>query len=146
MSLASSLATAPTVRNRVSASLFRRPWLRAVLLLSAPGAWFVLIYLAALVLLFISALWTVEPFTGKLVHQWTLQNFETLVKVPAYRTIALRTIGIAAAVTLTDAILAVPFAFFAVRLASEAPAGHAVRRGPRPALVELSGAGSTYGG
>jgi len=117
VSLASSLATAPTVRTRVSASLFRRPWLRAVLLLSAPGAWFVLIYLAALLLLFISALWTVEPFTGKLVHQWTLQNFETLVKVPAYRTIALRTIGIAAAVTLTDAILAVPFAFFAVRLA-----------------------------
>ena len=117
MSVASSHAAAPTVRNRVSASLFRRPWLRAVLLLSAPGAWFVLIYLAALVLLFISALWTVDSFTGKLVHTWTLQNFETLVKVPAYRTIALRTIGIAAAVTLTDAILAVPFAFFAVRLA-----------------------------
>ncbi len=117
MSLASSPATAPTVRNRVSASMFRRPWLRAVVLLSAPGAWFVLIYLAALVLLFVSALWSVEPFTGKLVHQWTLQNFETLVKVPVYRTIALRTIGIAAAVTLTDAILAVPFAFFAVRLA-----------------------------
>ena len=115
--MASSHAAAPTVRNRVSASLFRRPWLRAVLLLSAPGAWFVLIYLAALVLLFISALWTVDSFTGKLVHTWTLQNFETLVKVPAYRTIALRTIGIAAAVTLTDAILAVPFAFFAVRLA-----------------------------
>jgi len=117
VSVASSHAAAPTVRNRVSASLFRRPWLRAVLLLSAPGAWFVLIYLAALVLLFISALWTVDSFTGKLVHTWTLQNFETLVKVPAYRTIALRTIGIAAAVTLTDAILAVPFAFFAVRLA-----------------------------
>jgi putative spermidine/putrescine transport system permease protein len=102
---------------RASAVLFRRPWLRAVLLLSAPGAWFVLIYLAALVLLFISALWSVEPFTGKLVHHWTLENFEQLVKVPAYRTIALRTIGIAAAVTLTDALLALPFAFFAVRIA-----------------------------
>jgi putative spermidine/putrescine transport system permease protein len=98
--------------------MFRRPWLRAVLLLSGPGAWFVLIYLAALVVLFISALWTVEPFTGKLVHNWTLGNFETLVKVPVYRTIALRTIGIAAAVTVTDAILALPFAFFAVRIAS----------------------------
>src|SRR5689334_11740443 len=100
---------------RVSASLFRRPWLRAVLLLSAPGAWFVLIYLAALALLFISALWQVDPYTGKIVHHWTLENFEQLVKVPAYRTIALRTIGIAAAVTLTDVILAVPFAFFAAR-------------------------------
>jgi putative spermidine/putrescine transport system permease protein len=104
-------------RIRVSATLFRRPWLRAVLLLSAPGAWFVLIYMAALALLFISALWSVEPFTGKLVHHWTLENFKTLVNVPVYRTIALRTIGIAAAVTVTDAVLALPFAFFAVRIA-----------------------------
>ena len=62
--MASSYATTPTVRTRVSANLFRRPWLRAVLLLSAPGAWFVLIYLAALVLLLISALWSVDSFTG----------------------------------------------------------------------------------
>jgi putative spermidine/putrescine transport system permease protein len=92
--------------------------LRAALLLSAPGAWFVLIYLAALALLFVSALWTVDPLSGRLFHSWTLSNFETLVKVPTYRSIALRTIGIAAAVTLTDAILAVPFAFFAARMAS----------------------------
>ena len=89
-----------------------------MLLLSGPGAWFVLIYLAALVLLFISALWSVDPLSGKLIHTWTLSNFETLVNVPTYRTIALRTIGIAAAVTLTDTILAVPFAFFAARLAA----------------------------
>ena len=103
----------------MSAALFRRPWLRAVLLLSAPGAWFVLIYLAALVLLFLSALWKVDPLSGKLIHSWTLQNFEQLVKEPVYRTIAWRTIRIAAEVTITDAILAVPFAFFAVRVASK---------------------------
>ena len=97
--------------------MFRRPWARAVLLLSAPGAWFVLIYLTALALLFISALWSVESFSGKLIHSWTLDNFETLFTVPAYRTIALRTIGIAAAVTVTDALLALPFAFFAARIA-----------------------------
>jgi putative spermidine/putrescine transport system permease protein len=116
-SIAASPSASRTARIRASAVLFRRPWLRAVLLLSAPGAWFVLIYLTALVLLFISALWSVEPFTGKLVHHWTLENFEQLFKVPAYRTIALRTIGIAAAVTITDAVLALPFAFFAVRVA-----------------------------
>jgi putative spermidine/putrescine transport system permease protein len=86
-------------------------------LLSAPGAWFVLIYIAALALLFISALWRVDSLTGNLVHSWTLDNFKTLFTVPAYRTIALRTIGIAAAVTVTDAILAVPFAFYAARMA-----------------------------
>jgi putative spermidine/putrescine transport system permease protein len=115
--LASSLAISRTPRVRVSAALFRRPWLRAVLLLSAPGAWFVLIYLAALALLFISALWKVDPLSGKLIHSFTLQNFEALVDEPVYRTIALRTIGIAAAATVTDVLLAVPFAFFAVRVA-----------------------------
>jgi putative spermidine/putrescine transport system permease protein len=101
----------------VSAAFYRRPWARAALLLSAPGAWFVLIYLAALVLLFLSSLWKVDPLSGKIVHEFTLANFERLFNEPVYRTIALRTVGIAAAVTLTDAILAVPFAFFAVRVA-----------------------------
>jgi putative spermidine/putrescine transport system permease protein len=104
-------------RTRASAALFRRPWLRAGLLLSGPAAWFVLIYLGALFLLFLSALWSVDSFSGKIVHSWTLTNFETLFKVSAYRTIALRTVGIAAAVTITDIVLAVPFAFFAARIA-----------------------------
>jgi putative spermidine/putrescine transport system permease protein len=111
------IAVNRTVRTHVSAALFRRPWLRASLLLSGPGAWFVLIYLAALFLLFLSALWSVDSFSGKVVHSWTLSNFETLFTVSAYRTIALRTIGIAAAVTVTDIILAVPFAVFAARIA-----------------------------
>ena len=117
MSATASAPPLPRLRSRVSAALFRRPWLRAGLLLSVPGAWFVLIYLAALCLLFLSALWSVNSLTGAIEHSWTLENFETLVKVPAYRTIALRTIGIAAAVTVTDIVLAVPFAFFAARIA-----------------------------
>jgi putative spermidine/putrescine transport system permease protein len=105
------------LRGWVSAAVFRRAWLRAVLLLSAPGAWFVLIYLLALAILFLSAFWTTNSFTGQLVHSWTLANFKTLVNDPTYRTIALRTIGIAAAVTVTDAVLAFPFAYYAARLA-----------------------------
>jgi putative spermidine/putrescine transport system permease protein len=106
-------------RRRLSAALFRRTWLRATLLLSAPGAWFVLIYLAALAILFVSAFWRVDAFTGDVVHDWNLDNFTTIVESPTYRTIALRTIGIAAAVTITDALLAIPFAYFAARLASK---------------------------
>ncbi len=99
--------------------MFRRGWLRATLLLTPPGAWFVLIYIAALVVLFISAFWRVDPFTSDVVHTFTLQNFKTLFSDPTYRTIALRTIGIAAAVTLTDAIVALPFAYFAARVANK---------------------------
>ena len=106
-----------SVRRRVSAALFRRGWLRATLLLSAPGAWFVLIYLTALAILFVSAFWSVDSFTGEIVHNWNLDNFRTIVDSTTYRTIAFRTIGIAAAVTVTDALLALPFAYFAARLA-----------------------------
>jgi putative spermidine/putrescine transport system permease protein len=105
------------VRRGLSAALFRRPWLRGVLLLSAPGAWFVAIYLLALVVLFISAFWRTDEFTGALVRDWNLDNFRRIFEDPTYRTIALRTIGLAAAVTVTDALLALPFAYFAARLA-----------------------------
>ncbi len=104
-------------RRRLSAALHRRPWLRGALLLSPPAAWFVVLYLAALVALFVSAFWRVDSFTGDLVHMWNLDNFRTLWEEPTYRTIALRTIGIAAAVTLTDALLALPFAYYAARIA-----------------------------
>jgi putative spermidine/putrescine transport system permease protein len=107
-----------SARARASAALFRRPWLRASLLLTGPGAWFLLIYLLALAVLFVSAFWRVDDFTGALVHAWNLDNFRTLVEEPTYRRIALRTVGIAAAVTVTDALLALPFAFYAARLAS----------------------------
>jgi putative spermidine/putrescine transport system permease protein len=104
--------------RRIQAALWRRPRLRATLLLSGPLGWMVLIYIAALVALFVSAFWTVDPFTGKVVHNWGFQNFRTIIESGTYRDIALRTIGIAAAVTVTDAIIAFPFAYFAARLAS----------------------------
>jgi len=106
-----------SARRRASAGLFKRSWLRLTLTLGAPAAWFVLIYLAALAILFVSAFWRVDSFTGEIVHDWNLDNFRTIVESDAYRTIALRTIGIAAAVTVTDALLAIPFAYFAARLA-----------------------------
>jgi putative spermidine/putrescine transport system permease protein len=104
--------------RRVQIALYKRPWLRGSLLLSGPAGWMLLIYIAALIALFVSAFWTVDPFTGETVHNWGLQNFRTIVESDTYRTIAFRTIGLAAAVTVTDAIIAFPFAYFAARLAS----------------------------
>jgi putative spermidine/putrescine transport system permease protein len=92
--------------------------LRGGLTLAGPLGWMLFIYIAALVVLFLSAFWTVDPFTGEIVHNWGLKNFRTLVESDTYRNIALRTVGIAAAVTITDALLAFPFAYFAARLAS----------------------------
>jgi putative spermidine/putrescine transport system permease protein len=67
--------------------------------------------------LFVSAFWSVDGFTGKIVHSWTLGNFREIFGNPTYRTIALRTIGMAALVTVTDALIAFPFAYYMARIA-----------------------------
>jgi putative spermidine/putrescine transport system permease protein len=106
------------VRRRIGGALFRRPALRGFSQLSPPVLAFAVVYIAALVALFVSAFWTVDPFTSLTVHSWTLDNFRQLWSEPTYRNVAIRTISIAAAVTITDAIIAFPFAYFMARLAS----------------------------
>jgi putative spermidine/putrescine transport system permease protein len=78
---------------------------------------FLLVYVAALIALFVYAFWTVDPFTSEVVHTWTLDNFRQLWQSSTYRDVAQRTILIAAAVTITDAVIAFPFAYFMARLA-----------------------------
>ncbi len=104
-------------RRRLSAALWRRPWLKGLLLLLPPLGWMAVFYLAALAVLFTSAFWSVDAFTGKLTHVWTLTNFHAIFQDPTYRRIAFRTIAMAALVTLTDALIAFPFAYFMARIA-----------------------------
>ncbi len=92
--------------------------MRAVGLLLPPLAWMLVFYLAALAVLFVSAFWSIDSFTGKLTHVWTWANFDTIIHEPTYRKIAFRTIWMAVAVTITDAVIALPFAYFMARLAS----------------------------
>src|SRR5581483_3395830 len=73
--------------SRLSAALWRRPWARAPLLLTPPLAWFVLIYLAALVVLLITAFWQINPFTTNIERVWSLTNFSTIFGGSAYRAI-----------------------------------------------------------
>ncbi len=98
--------------------LWRLPWLRSTLLLLPPLAWFVLIYLASLALLLITAFWTIDTFTTKIVQIWNLDNFQVILTDPTYRLIIGRTLLIAVLVTITDTILALPFAYFMARVAS----------------------------
>jgi putative spermidine/putrescine transport system permease protein len=102
---------------RVTAPLWRRTWLRASLTLSPPLAWFLVIYIASLIAMLVTAFWTVNPFTNNIEHQLTLSNFSALFHAPIPAIIG-RTVLLAALVTLTDAILAFPFAYFMARVAS----------------------------
>jgi putative spermidine/putrescine transport system permease protein len=105
-------------RLRTSGFFWRHRWTKGVVLLAPPLLAFGLVYLASLGALFVSSFWTVNPFTTEIEHIWNLDNYRTILESSAYRTIALRTIGIAAAVTVTDALLAFPFAYFMARVAS----------------------------
>jgi len=104
--------------SRASAALWRRPWARATILLTPPLAWFVLLYVAALVVLLITAFWQINPFTTNIERVWSLNNLTTIFTSSAYRGIILRTVGMAAAVTLVDAVVAFPFAYYMARIAS----------------------------
>src|SRR5262245_39023380 len=118
--MAEAVETGPSFRRArlgLSAALWRRPWLKAALLLALPVLAFVVVYIGALASLFISAFWQVDSFTGKVVHVWTKANFQTLWQDHTYWRIAWRTIWMAAAVTVTDAVLAFPLAFFMARVA-----------------------------
>jgi putative spermidine/putrescine transport system permease protein len=101
----------------VTGVFWRHRWAKALLLLALPLLAFVLVYLASIVALFISSFWSVNPFTSEMTHVWNLDNYRQLWQGGAYHAIAYRTIGIAAAVTAADAILAFPLGYFMARIA-----------------------------
>ena len=69
-------------------------------------------------MLFVAAFWRLDTFTAEVVRDYGFQNFELLWESDVYRRIALRTLGIAAAVTITDAVLAFPIAYYMAKVAS----------------------------
>ncbi len=123
--MATTLATAsgtdtvpPSRLRRVSATLFRHPRIKLAAMLAPPLGWLVVVYLVSLALLLVTSFWRLNVLTSQIEHVWGLQNYQTLIKDSVYRTITLRTAGMAAAVTITDLILAFPIAFYMARLAT----------------------------
>ena len=111
-------ASAPRAR-RLAGWLHTHPRARLRLLLSAPLVWLVGVYLGSLTILLLNAFWTSDAFTGKVnPFDWSLAAFEQILGNDVYRTIALRTVGMALLVTVTDALLAIPIAYYMARVAS----------------------------
>jgi putative spermidine/putrescine transport system permease protein len=88
------------------------------LLLAPPMAWLVVVYLGSLAALFVTSLWTADAFGGTIERTWTLDNFRDLFTLDVYRTITGRTLMIAVAVTVVDAVVAFPIALFMAKVAS----------------------------
>jgi putative spermidine/putrescine transport system permease protein len=104
--------------HRLAGLFHGRPRLQVGALLAAPASWLVIGYLGSLAVLLVAGFWTVDPLSGEVVRGFSLENFETLVNEPVYRNIVGRTVLIAALVTVTDAVLAFPIAFYMAKLAS----------------------------
>jgi putative spermidine/putrescine transport system permease protein len=104
--------------RRLAGFFHGRPRLQVGALLAGPVGWLVVGYLGSLAILLIAAFWTVDPLSGEVVRGLSLENFKTLLDEPVYRDIVGRTVLIAALVTLTDAVLAFPIAFYMAKVAS----------------------------
>lgn len=98
--------------------LHRRPGLRLGLLLTPPMLWLGVAYLGALAALFLTSLWGQNSFTGEIERTWSLDNFRDLFTLEVYRTITVRTLAIAALVTVVDTVIAFPIAFYMAKVAS----------------------------
>jgi putative spermidine/putrescine transport system permease protein len=104
-------------RRRISAFLYRHRPLKLGLLLTPPLGWLVVVYLGALAALLFASLWGINPLSFTIVHTYSLGNFRTLWDNSVYRTVTFETVRMAVFVTLTDAVLAFPLAYFMVRVA-----------------------------
>jgi putative spermidine/putrescine transport system permease protein len=104
--------------GRRLADLFHgRPRLQVGALLAGPIGWLVIGYLGSLAVLFLTSFWTLGELSGEIEHSLTLDNFKDVVETPVYRTVAGRTILIAALVTVTCVLLAFPLAFYMAKIA-----------------------------
>ncbi len=104
--------------RRLAGLFYGRPRLQLGSLLTGPLAWLVILYLGSLAVLLITAFWTVDPLSGEVIKGWSLENFESIFNEPVYGEVIWRTVRTAVLVTLTDAVIAFPIAFYMAKVAS----------------------------
>lgn len=105
------------IARRFFAALHRRPALALLLLIAPPLLWLGVVYLGSLCALLVQSFFHLDGFTGQVVRQPTLATWRDLITRP-HLDIVLRTLTMAAAVTLAAALLAFPLAYYMARYAS----------------------------
>ncbi|MFZ0160273.1 MAG: ABC transporter permease [Kineosporiaceae bacterium] len=102
----------------IASWLHRHVGARLALLLAAPLTWLVAVYLAPLGLLFLTAFWQTDSFTGLVRRTATLQNFRDVFSEPAYLGATARTVAVALAVTTLCVLVGLPMALFMAKVAT----------------------------
>jgi putative spermidine/putrescine transport system permease protein len=87
-----------------------------VLLLVPPLLWLGVVYLGALAALLMQSFFSIDAFSGVINYEFTLRTYGELFS-PANMDIVLRTVSMAAAVTLASAMIAFPIAYYMARYA-----------------------------
>jgi putative spermidine/putrescine transport system permease protein len=104
--------------RRLSTFFYRQPRARLAALLALPVGWMVVVYFGSLFVLLLSSIWETDPFTREVVYEFTLDNFRRIIETPVFRDVAWRTIQMATLVTVADAVIAFPIAYYMARVAS----------------------------
>jgi putative spermidine/putrescine transport system permease protein len=94
-----------------------RPKLLTFLLLLPPLLWIGVVYIGSLFALLIQSFYALDDFSGVVVHKFTLATYAQLFETANIQ-IIIRTVSMAALVTLACSIIAFPIAYYAARYAS----------------------------
>ncbi|BCG76609.1 ABC transporter permease [Mesorhizobium sp. 113-3-3] len=116
-------ATAPAIlpgsggmRGALSDLFWRRPQLLLLLMLLPPVLWLGIVYIGSLFALLAQSFFSIDEYSGLINRQFTLKTYGDLLQA-ANLDIILRTVTMAALVTLASAIVAFPIAHYAARYA-----------------------------
>jgi putative spermidine/putrescine transport system permease protein len=101
---------------RAADTLWRRPGLLLFLMLLLPVSWLGIVYLGSLASLLVQSFFSIDEFSGLINYEFTLKTYRELL-VPANLDIIVRTVSMAAAVTLAAVVVAFPIAYYAARYA-----------------------------
>lgn len=104
------------MRGALSDLFWRRPQLLLFLMLLPPVLWLGIVYIGSLFALLAQSFFSIDEFSGLINHEFTLKTYGDLFQA-ANLDIILRTVTMAALVTLASAIIAFPIAYYAARYA-----------------------------
>ncbi len=96
---------------------FRWPRLLLAVLIGPPLLWLGVVYVGSLFALLAQSFFAIDPFSGLVVYEPTLATYAELLS-RANLDIILRTVAMAAAVTIAAAVVAFPVAYYAARYAT----------------------------
>ncbi|MEQ9690703.1 MAG: ABC transporter permease, partial [Bauldia litoralis] len=96
--------------------LWRRPGVLLFVMLLPPVLWLGVIYLGSLFALLAQSFFSIDEFSGLIRHELTLKTYGELFR-PSNLDIILRSVIMAAVVTLAAAVVAFPIAYYAARYA-----------------------------